>query len=271
MGGWCILYLLPRLDGDAGHGPLPHALLDKLAPAPLALALEAQHGRDFFPLGHDEGVLAVAAGLDVGEGLDCLVLAADLGEPARRAWQEWQAEHEEDAGHKLHAPGRSERGGAVDERTAVADEVHEEDSPLDGELLDDDDTAAAFHLGNFSEVDGDLGRSDSDADAVEEAAGDERSEAIGSHLDGSTGKPPETGKEDAVATTKPVGDRTSHQATDDRPGRKRRADGTLDDAMGVVKVVNVLIRAHNGRHGRNVKPEKHASYRRHHGDEVGIC
>ena len=60
----------------------------------------------------------------------------------------------------------------------------------------------AYFLRNLGEIDGNLRRGDSDADTIEKAARDERSEAIGSDLDGSPDEPPDAGKEDTFPHAK---------------------------------------------------------------------
>jgi hypothetical protein len=130
---------LPRLDRHAGQGALPHATPEELLPAGPSLAFSVHNGLNFLPFGNDPRVVDVAASLDVGQRLDGLLVAADLGEPPRRARQEGQAEDEEEARDELGAPGGAKRSGALDRGAAVADEVHDQDTELDGQLLDDDE------------------------------------------------------------------------------------------------------------------------------------
>lgn len=65
----------------------------------------------------------VASGLDIDEGLDSLLVTADLSEPSGGSREERKAKHEEDTGDKLSSPCRSKRCIALNVTTAVADKV----------------------------------------------------------------------------------------------------------------------------------------------------
>lgn len=235
--------LLPRLHRHTGDGAAPHAVEEELAPPLGRLGLGGQDGGDLLELGDDERVLGVAVRVDAGQDADGLVAAADLGQPARRARQEGDAQHEDEGGHKLDAPGGAEAGGAADEGAAVADEEHDEDTPLDGQLLDDDQRAALLLACNLREVDGHLRRGDADADAVEHTTGDELAVLLAGDLDGGADEPEEAGHEDGVATAEAVGQRTGEERTDDGATGEGGPDGALSDAGGVVEVGDILFRA----------------------------
>ncbi len=75
----------------------------------------------------------------------------------------------------MDTPGGAEGSVPRDERTAIAGEEHDENAPFDSELLDDDDAAAFVFFSDLGQVDGDLGRGDSDADSVEDTSCDQLS------------------------------------------------------------------------------------------------
>lgn len=76
-----------------------------------------------------------------------------------------------------------------DERAPVADEIHDQNAKLYGQLLDHDDGTALVLFGDFGEVDRDLGGGDADAEAVDEAAGDELADTCGGDLEGGADEP----------------------------------------------------------------------------------
>lgn len=211
----CAGELLPGLHGHARERAAPHAVFDEFAPAVKGFALGLQDGGDFFPLGDDEGVFDVPARLDARQDFDGLFGAADFGEPARRAREEGDAEHEACGGDELDAPCGAKGCGAGDEGAAIADEEHDEDAPFDGELLDHDDAPAFLLLGDFGQVDGHLGGCHADADPVEDAAGDEHAEAIAGDLHGGPGEPEETGEEDGVPAADAVGEGPGEDGAND--------------------------------------------------------
>ena len=61
---------------------------------------------------------------------DCLFGAVDFGEPTWRSRKERQPAHQKDAGDELDAPCSSERSLSGDETAAIADEIHDQDSPF---------------------------------------------------------------------------------------------------------------------------------------------
>ena len=55
-----------------------------------------------------------------------------------------------------------------------------------------------------------------------------------------------------------------------RSSREGGANTTLRCSMRVVKVVDILLRANNGRHGGNVEAKEHPAHRSDHGHEIDI-
>ena len=125
-------------------------------------------------------------------------------------------------------------------RACITEEVHDQNTPFNGKLLDNDDGATLVLLGNLGQVDRNLGRSDADTEAVKDTSSDERAVAIARYLDSSSSKPPQTSEGNGVTPADSVGDGTSRQSTDNRSGRKSRTDGALDDAVRIVEVFNIL-------------------------------
>ena len=122
--------LLPHLHRKASEGPLPHAIVDKFAPARIGIALRLKHCRDFFPFCNDKRVITVTASLYIGEGLDSLLGTVDLGKPSRRARKKWQSNDKEDTRNELYSPGGPERGISVDVVAAISYKVHDQNTPF---------------------------------------------------------------------------------------------------------------------------------------------
>jgi hypothetical protein len=210
--------LLPCLHRRASHSSSPHSMLEESFPAFLSLSLSSKDGRDFLPLGHHKRVVNVSSSLDIREDLNGFLLSSDFGQPARRAMQERCSKHEDDGGDKLNRPRSSEgcSGRALDEAASISDEVHDEDTPLDGPLLDDDNRASNFLSGDLGEVDGYLTGRNTNTDTIDKASGYKHADAVGCDLDRCSTKPPEAGKENGVSATDFVGDWSSNNGADDR-------------------------------------------------------
>lgn len=111
----------------------------------------------------------------VGENQDLLAsLPAVLaGEPTGRLWEEHHAEEEDDRRNHLQSPWNAEGSWALDERAAVRDVEHDHDAPSDSPLLSADQTSSLGWWCDFRDVDWNLGRADTDAEAIDDAADDE--------------------------------------------------------------------------------------------------
>jgi len=148
--------------------------------------------------------------------VDGLLRSIDLGEPTWGPGQERETDHEEDTGDKLDAPSCSKRCSlSGNERATVTDEVpkiisecletwlahsHDEDTPFNGQLLDDNDGSTLRVLGDLGEVDGHLRRCDADCHTVEYATNNEHSSAIAGNLNRCADEPPQASKHERVAT-----------------------------------------------------------------------
>ena len=133
--------------------------------------------------------------LNPSQNINSLLRPSHLRQPPRTPRQQRQQRQQNHSRDELNAPCRTERSAALgraDEGAAIADEVHEQDTDFDRELLDHDDASALVFFGNLGQVDRDLGGGDADADSVDEAAGDELADAVGAYLEGGADEP-ETG------------------------------------------------------------------------------
>lgn len=93
--------------------------------------------------------------------------------------------------------------------------LHDQDTPLNSQLLNNNDGTTLRVLGNLGEVDWDLRRRDANSDTVQDATSNEHAATSDSNLQSSTDEPPETGEKKGIATTKLVGDRTSNSTAND--------------------------------------------------------
>ena len=150
-------------------------------------------------------------GLNTGKDFHRLFCSAHFSKPAWGAREEGDPEHEAHRRDKLDAPSCAEGGRATDEGAAVAYEKHNEDAPLDCELLDHNNGATFFLFGDLGEVHRDLGGGDSYAHAVDKTTAYQHPVAIAGDLNGCAGEPEETCYEDGVAAADFVGERTSEE------------------------------------------------------------
>jgi hypothetical protein len=182
---WVVL-----LNAHSRQRASPHTALNELSPALWRFAFCLKDSPDFFPFCDNQGVILITVGLNVCKSLDSLFSPTNLGQPTWRTRKEWQASHQENSRNELNAPGCAERSGSFNERAAVTGEEHDEDTPFDGKLLDNDDASTSVLLGDLGEVDGDLGRGDTDTDAVKDSSCNQLAEILAGNLDGCSNKPP---------------------------------------------------------------------------------
>lgn len=161
-------------------------MIEEFPPTLGSLPFSDQDGGDFFPFCDDERIIDVAMGLNLRKNLDRFIKSVDFSEPSRGAWKEWKANHEYDSRNELNPPSGSERRRSWNERAAVPDEEHDENAPLNGKLLDDDERTALLLFSYLCEVDRNLRGSNSDTDSIEKATSDEHTESVDCSLDGGT-------------------------------------------------------------------------------------
>lgn len=167
------------MDREASKSPPPHAIDNIASPALDTLAFRSKDSSDFLPLRNNQGVLHVALGLNPSQNGNRLLSPANLRQPTRGSRKKRKTAKQNNARHELDSPGSAEGGRrARDELAAVANEVHDQNAELDGQLLDDDDAPSLVLFCNLGQVDGDLGGGDADTDAVEAAADDQLGAAV---------------------------------------------------------------------------------------------
>lgn len=83
-------------------------------------------------------------------------------QPSRRLGKEEQRDEEDEARNALDTPCDPEGSRAADKSAAVANEVHDEHSPLDSPLLYTNDATSDATRGELSKVDADLRTGDTD-------------------------------------------------------------------------------------------------------------
>ena len=134
----------------------------------------------------------------MGKDLHGLVCSAHFSKPARGAREEGDPHHEAHGRDKLDTPSCAEGSGASDEGAAKTYKEHEKDTPLNRELLDNNNGASLFFFGDLGEVHRDLGGGDSYAHAIDKTTTYQHPVAIACHLNGCAGEPEETCYEDGV-------------------------------------------------------------------------
>jgi len=169
---------------------------------------------------------------------------------------------------KIYQLGDSFEGKQRRRRTA--NEVHDQDAPFDGQLLNDDESATLLLLCDFGDVNGDLRAGDANANAVEHTSSDQHTETVNRRLNGCTGKPPGTREKERIATAYCIGDRTSDGGPNNRASSEGRTNGALSKTGGFVEEGIILLRTDNGRHRRNVETKKHPTHGGNDGHEVGV-
>ena len=132
-----------------------------------------------------------------------------------KRWEEGQADHKEEGGHELDAPCCTETGRAGDETATVADEEHDEDSPLDRQLLNHNDGSSLLLLRDLRQIHRHLARRHAHTNPIKYPTSNQHSRTITSNLNGRPREPKEARKENGVSTTDVVGKGTSAGGTDD--------------------------------------------------------
>ena len=183
---------------------------------------------------------------------------------------ERQTTHEEDALHPLDTPRSPETAGATNEAAAITDEEHDENAPFDGKLLDNKNGAALLVLADLGQIYRYLRRCDTHAEPVDEAASDEHLPAVAADLDTSTQQPKDSRVPYCITSSNVVRKGSRRQRSDHRASCRSRADSTLEDAVRIVKVGDVLVSTNDGVDRRDVEPEQQTSHSCYHRDEVSM-
>ena len=127
------------------------------------------------------------------------------------------------------------------------------DPPLNGPLLNHDNRSPLLFLRDLDQIHRDLRRCDTNTDTVNEPTDNQHAYTITARLYRSSQQPPEAGKGDGITTANTVRHWTSHDGTNYGPACECGADTALGGAGRVVEVVDILLRADNGRDGRDVE------------------
>ena len=91
--------------------------------------------------------------------------------------------------------------------------LHDENTPFNSQLLNNDDGTTLRVFRDFCKIHWHLRRCDTDCDSVEHPAGNEHTPADSCNLNSSTHKPPYTGENEGIATAEFIRDWTSHDRT----------------------------------------------------------
>lgn len=136
--------------------------------------------------------------------------------------------------------------------------------------MNNDDGTTLVLLCDLCKVDGDLGRSDTNCDTIEDTSSDQHARAVVGDLDSSSDDPEDAGEHERVPSANSIGDGTSDDGTNDRTSSEGRTNGALKNAGRIVVVVDILVCQDDGGHGGNVEAEQHASHCRDTREEVGV-
>lgn len=172
-----------------------------------------------------------------GKSVDGLLPALLSSQPTGGFGEERQSGEQDEGRDSLNTPGDAERGGALNALgAAVGDQVHDENTPFDGPLLDTDDATTDAGGGKFGEVDADLGGSDTDygwselvgysrddqspnvtlehtAKTADDTSNDQMSDILGATLEDSADNPDDRGDDERHATADAIRDETSCDGT----------------------------------------------------------
>ena len=158
--------------------------------------LELANVLDLLKLGNNEGVVGIALAVDESQDGVAVLPAVLASQPTRRFGEESHHATKEDGGDHLEGPRDTPRGSLVaegivltDERASVRHVVHDQDTPGDGPLLETDEATTLRGRRDFGDVDGDLGRLDTDAETVDHAANAEHGNILRGGADGGTDEP----------------------------------------------------------------------------------
>lgn len=177
----------------------------------------------------------------------------------------------------MHAPCDTEGRRGVDrDGAAIRDQVHDQNVPVDGPLLNPDDAAADVGRGELGKVDTDLRRGDSDWQVLikvrrgegstgrEELTGkttdnspdNKVSNILSAALKGCSNDPDDTGNLEDSATAHVITQPASPEWADEAAGAHGCSDAALRIRVRVSEVFEILVAADPGRHAGNVKPKQ---------------
>lgn len=193
--------LRPNLGEETNKGTVEHLRLEQVQVGNIGVAaLKLAHVLDVLQFVGDKRVVRITLAVHEGQHGTAVLPAVLAGEPTRRLGQKHHHEEEEEGGDHLEAPWDTPRGSVVLERVllanegaAVGDVVHDEDAPGDGPLLHADETTTLGRRRDFGNVDGDLGRFDTDGETVDDTGDDEHANILRGTGESGTNDPADIG------------------------------------------------------------------------------
>lgn len=102
------------------------------------------------------GMLRIAISMKQRQHIQALLPPVLAGQPTGAFREEEQRAEQDEGGNALKTPSETERGRAFDLRAAVRDEIHDQDTPFDGPLLNTDDASTNATRCQFCEIDRNL-------------------------------------------------------------------------------------------------------------------
>jgi len=209
----------------------------------LGLTLYVEPLLDLPILASNPGAVRVALAMGKHE-YSLAFLPAVLGsEPTRRLGQKHHAEEENNGRNHLKCPRNAERGGGTaDELAGVGDVEHDHDSPGDGPLLRAHQATTLGRRRQFRDVDRDLGRADSDAEAVDDATNDEHGDVLRGGHDNAADYPDDGAEHDGFLAAEGVGDVTRAERGEPGSTRHGGSDSALNIRARAVAFTRALIK-----------------------------
>jgi len=211
---------------------VPEGAAEAVGPGVEEVAL-GYEGHLVLVVGDDLGELVLNVGglqglvAKAGKGLGGLIELALAHEEAGGLGEEEQAGSEDDSPEHLQADGNAVRAGVGAVLGAVVDAGREEEAEADAELVSGHDGAADLARGDLRHVQDDDGRDVTDAEAGNEAAGHDETEAGGCGLEDDADDKDHAADDDGEATAEPIGDVAGHESTEEGSGREDRGNERL--------------------------------------------
>jgi hypothetical protein len=161
---------VPEAAGEAGlPGPVPVGGGRDLA---LVFSVGDDLGKLLLDVGRVEGLASEA-----GEDAAGIFNATALDVEARGVGQEEEADGEDEGPRKLDGDGDAVRAGVGAVLGGIGDARRQKKADGDAELVAGDESATDLARGDFGHVEDDDGRDEADAEAGNQAAGDDEAEA----------------------------------------------------------------------------------------------
>lgn len=120
---------------------------------------------------------------------------------------------------------------------AGSQDLHEENTPFDSQLLDDDDGSTLAVFCDLRQIDRHLGRRDADSHAIEDTAGNEHTTTIAGDLNRSPEEPPKAREHERISSSDPVRNRACDDGSHHGARSQSRSDSTLNYASRIVEVI----------------------------------